>query len=97
MPGAGRSGEKRRSGSDANPVSNPALLKGEETVALDIAFHRSIAEATGNRHFVGLFNYLGEVLMTRARLSVSGAQLSTNPLTRRRWGSFRPGSARIIA
>ena len=56
-----------------------ALLKGEETVALDIAFHRSIAEATGNRHFVGLFNYLGEVLMTRARLSVSGAQLSTTP------------------
>jgi GntR family transcriptional repressor for pyruvate dehydrogenase complex len=56
-----------------------ALLRGEETVALDIAFHRSIAEATGNRHFLGLFNYLGEVLMTRARLSVSGAQLSDTP------------------
>jgi GntR family transcriptional repressor for pyruvate dehydrogenase complex len=66
-----------------------ALLKGEETVALDIAFHRSIAEATGNRHFVGLFNYLGEVLMTRARLSVSGAQLSTNPPDSKTLGEFQ--------
>jgi DNA-binding FadR family transcriptional regulator len=56
-----------------------ALERGEETVALDLAFHRAIAEATGNRHFVGLFNYLGEVLMTRARLSVSGAQVSNRP------------------
>ncbi len=56
-----------------------ALARGEETVALDIAFHRAIAEATGNRHFVGLFSYLGEVLMTRARLSVSGAQMSRTP------------------
>ena len=75
-----------------------ALAQGEETVALDIAFHRAIAEATGNRHFVGLFNYLGEVLMTRARLSVSGAQLSTDPLRRQdAAGSSRPGSARTIA
>lgn len=56
-----------------------ALAAGEETVGLDLAFHRTIAEATGNRHFLGLFNYLGEVLMTRARLSVSGAQLSNRP------------------
>ena len=63
----------------ARDAMDAALLRGEETVALDIAFHRSIAEATGNRHFVGLFTYLGEVLMTRARLSVSGAQLSPHP------------------
>jgi DNA-binding FadR family transcriptional regulator len=66
-----------------------ALAQGEETVALDIAFHRAIAEATGNRHFVGLFNYLGEVLMTRARLSVSGAQLSRTPYDPKTLGEFQ--------
>ena len=66
-----------------------ALARGEETVALDIAFHRAIAEATGNRHFVGLFNYLGEVLMTRARLSVSGAQLSRTPYDAKTLGEFQ--------
>ncbi|HVH02550.1 MAG TPA: FadR/GntR family transcriptional regulator [Amaricoccus sp.] len=66
-----------------------ALAKGEETVALDLAFHRAIAEATGNRHFVGLFNYLGEVLMTRARLSVSGAQLSAAPYDARTLRDFQ--------
>ena len=66
-----------------------ALARGEETVALDIAFHRSIAEATGNRHFVGLFSFLGEVLMTRARLSVSGAQMSTNPYDAKTLGEFQ--------
>ena len=62
---------------------------GEETVALDIAFHRAIAQATGNRHFLGLFNYLGEVLMTRARLSVSGAQLSRTPYDAKTLGEFQ--------
>jgi GntR family transcriptional repressor for pyruvate dehydrogenase complex len=66
-----------------------ALARGEETVALDIAFHASIAEATGNRHFVGLFNYLGEVLMTRARLSISGAQLSRTPYDAQTLGAFQ--------
>jgi DNA-binding FadR family transcriptional regulator len=66
-----------------------ALARGEETVALDIAFHRAIADATGNRHFVGLFNYLGEVLMTRARLSVSGAQLSRTPYDPKTLGEFQ--------
>jgi GntR family transcriptional regulator, transcriptional repressor for pyruvate dehydrogenase complex len=56
-----------------------ALLKGEETVVLDIAFHRSIAEATGNRHFVGLFNYLGETLMTRARVSMAAVKAPATP------------------
>jgi DNA-binding FadR family transcriptional regulator len=56
-----------------------ALARGEETTSLDIAFHRAIADATGNRHFVGLFNYLGEVLMTRARPSASAVGLSNRP------------------
>lgn len=63
----------------ARAAMDAALQRGEDTVALDLAFHRAIADASGNRHFVGLFNYLGEVLMTRSRLSVSGAQLSSNP------------------
>jgi DNA-binding FadR family transcriptional regulator len=66
-----------------------ALARGEETVALDIAFHRKIAEATGNRHFVGLFTYLGEVLMTRARLSVSGAQQSLTPYDAKTLGEYQ--------
>ena len=45
-----------------------AIAAGEDTVGLDIAFHRAIAQATGNRHFLGLFNYLGEVLVPRARV-----------------------------
>jgi DNA-binding FadR family transcriptional regulator len=45
-----------------------AVEAGEPTVDLDIAFHRAIAQATGNRHFLGLFNYLGEVLVPRARV-----------------------------
>ena len=95
-PAAGRP-EQLAAIEAACDAMDAALAQGEETVALDIAFHRAIAEATGNRHFVGLFNYLGEVLMTRARLSVSGAQLSRAPTTPRRCGSSRPASARIIA
>ena len=45
-----------------------AIEAGESTVDEDIAFHRAIAQATGNRHFLGLFNYLGEVLVPRARV-----------------------------
>lgn len=45
-----------------------AIEAGDDTVGADIAFHRAIALATGNRHFLGLFNYLGEVLVPRARV-----------------------------
>jgi GntR family transcriptional regulator, transcriptional repressor for pyruvate dehydrogenase complex len=45
-----------------------AVDAGESTIQHDIAFHRTIAHATGNRHFLGLFNYLGEVLVPRARV-----------------------------
>ena len=36
--------------------------------APDFDFHRTIAEATGNRHFTHLFSYLGALLIPRARL-----------------------------
>jgi DNA-binding FadR family transcriptional regulator len=53
---------------EACEAMDRAIAAGENTVALDIAFHRAIAQATGNRHFLGLFNYLGEVLVPRARV-----------------------------
>lgn len=34
----------------------------------DIAFHRALADATGNMHFVRLFNYLGEYMVSRSRM-----------------------------
>ena len=53
---------------EACEAMDRAIAAGENTVDLDIAFHRAIAQATGNRHFLGLFNYLGEVLVPRARV-----------------------------
>ncbi len=53
---------------EACEAMDRAIEAGEPTVDLDIAFHRAIAQATGNRHFLGLFNYLGEVLVPRARV-----------------------------
>ena len=40
----------------------------EDAVAPDFDFHRTIAEATDNRHFTHLFSYLGALLIPRARL-----------------------------
>lgn len=45
-----------------------AIDGGEDTVAPDLDFHRTIAEATGNRHFQHLFNYLGTMLIPRTRV-----------------------------
>ncbi len=45
-----------------------AIANGENGVPHDLAFHRAIAEATGNPHFLKLFNYLGELLLPRTRL-----------------------------
>lgn len=41
---------------------------GEKAAQADIAFHRAIADATGNSHFLRLFNYLGEYMVSRSRL-----------------------------
>lgn len=45
-----------------------AISKGEDSVQADLAFHRAIAEAAGNPHFLKLFNYLGELLIPRTKL-----------------------------
>jgi GntR family transcriptional regulator, transcriptional repressor for pyruvate dehydrogenase complex len=63
-----RTPEEMRRIAEAAEAMDRAITAGESTVDLDIAFHRAIAQATGNRHFLGLFNYLGEVLVPRARV-----------------------------
>jgi len=45
-----------------------AVEAGEDSVECDLAFHSAIAEATGNKHFLALFTYLGTLLIPRARL-----------------------------
>ncbi len=47
---------------------NNAIETGEDAVPADLNFHRAIAGATDNQHFLGLFNYLGELLIPRTRL-----------------------------
>ena len=47
---------------------NEAIARGEDAVQADMKFHRCMAEAAGNAHFLNLFNYVGELLIPRARL-----------------------------
>lgn len=41
-----------------------AVAKGEDGVAPDIEFHRSIARATGNPHFLALWDFISQFLKT---------------------------------
>lgn len=45
-----------------------AIAASEDAVAADLEFHQIIAEATGNSHFTHLFNYLGALMIPRARV-----------------------------
>lgn len=45
-----------------------AIAASEDAVASDLEFHQIIAEATGNSHFTHLFNYLGALMIPRARV-----------------------------
>ena len=49
-------------------MMNEAIERGENSIQADLEFHRAIAAATKNRHFLSMFNYLGEVLIPRTRL-----------------------------
>ena len=49
-------------------LMNDAIPRGESSIHADLEFHRSIAVATKNRHFLSIFNYLGEVFIPRARV-----------------------------
>ncbi len=44
-----------------------------DAVAADFQFHAEIARATQNPHFEGLMNYLGTMIIPRARLDPKGA------------------------
>jgi len=45
-----------------------AIIREENAVEADLRFHRLIAEAAGNPHFLKLFNYVSELLIARANL-----------------------------
>jgi len=53
---------------EAVSTISTAIEAGEDSVQSDLTFHRTVAEATGNPHFLGLFNYLGELLIPRTKL-----------------------------
>lgn len=53
---------------NALDLMNEAIERDESSIHADLEFHRAIAIATKNRHFLSMFNYLGEVLIPRARL-----------------------------
>ncbi|MBP0598152.1 FadR family transcriptional regulator [Herbaspirillum sp. LeCh32-8] len=47
------------------------VARSETTVAPDFRFHQEIAEATGNRYFAEIINYLGTTILPRTRLPSS--------------------------
>lgn len=53
-----------------------AVAAGQDAVDADLRFHRGIAVATGNPHFAGLMNTLGDGIIPRARL---GAEVPGDP------------------
>ncbi|KAF7599600.1 MAG: GntR family transcriptional regulator [Candidatus Dactylopiibacterium carminicum] len=57
---------------------NEAIARGEDAVQADMRFHQQIAEAAGNPHFLKLFNYVGELLIPRARLQA--VRLDNTPM-----------------
>ncbi|GAB4062206.1 FadR/GntR family transcriptional regulator [Uliginosibacterium sediminicola] len=63
-----RSPEQLASMREALAEMQAAITRGEDAVQSDMKFHRSLAEAAGNPHFLKLFNYVGELLIPRARL-----------------------------
>jgi DNA-binding FadR family transcriptional regulator len=63
-----RTDEDLRKMKTALDLMNEAIPRGESSIHADLEFHRTIAAATKNRHFLAIFNYLGEVLIPRARV-----------------------------
>lgn len=48
-----------------------AIARGEDAVAEDFAFHRAIAEATGNPQFVRFLEYLGHFIIPRQSIRIA--------------------------
>ncbi|PRD40893.1 FadR family transcriptional regulator [Phyllobacterium phragmitis] len=63
-----RSDEDLRKMKAALDLMSEAIPRGESSIHADLEFHRAIASATRNKHFLAIFNYLGEVLIPRARV-----------------------------
>ena len=57
-----------------------AVDAGRDAVAADFRFHRDIARATQNDHFIGLLESLGTRIIPRARLDNEGAPLDAGRL-----------------
>lgn len=53
------------------------IARGDDAIGPDLDFHRTIAEATGNRHFTNIFNYLGALLIPRTRVQTFKLQTTT--------------------
>lgn len=51
-----------------------AVVSGDNAVREDFAFHRAIAEATGNRHFARFLEFLGQVIIPRQRVSAQESE-----------------------
>lgn len=65
---------ERRKKTDISAMKNAldamsqAIETDSDAIQADLNFHTAIARATSNQHFLGLFTYLGELLIPRSRL-----------------------------
>ncbi len=48
-----------------------SIARGGETIKPDFAFHLHVAEATGNRYFAHLMEYLGTMIIPRTRVNTA--------------------------
>ena len=68
------SAEDRRKIGEAFAAIEGAISRGEDAIEEDFAFHRSIAEATGNAQFVRFLDFLGRYIIPRQTIrAASGA------------------------
>ncbi|MCG5241528.1 FadR family transcriptional regulator [Azospirillum doebereinerae] len=70
-----------------------AVEAGEDAVSHDLDFHRAIAESTGNRYMLELFQYLGSVLIPRThvqtfRLASEPREAYLRRINDEHWGLF---------
>lgn len=65
------SGEARRRVARALAAVDAALERGESGIDEDFAFHRAIAEATGNPQFPHFLEYLGRFIIPRQSIRVA--------------------------
>jgi GntR family transcriptional repressor for pyruvate dehydrogenase complex len=54
-----------------------AVASEDDGVRADLDFHGAIAKATGNKHFLSLFGYLGALLIPRSRVRTFDAHPSS--------------------